>query len=176
MLPSSDASSPEKRDAVLAELDRTILRSEWYRNAAETAELPEPEHVMPYFLRAAALDQPLEPFFLGRALHHLAQRRGFLSNRRQTATPKDEEKKTGVVKEGIGALRDAMQAAAARTLGEYFSRLKPTQQRIRTRYTHRAMFQEEFEKIWTAQSVHHPDLLTVARKKILRRRSFIKDP
>lgn len=176
LLPAFDASSPEKRDAVLAELDKAILRSDWYRNATKAAGLAEPEHVMPYFLRAAALDKPLEPFFLGRALYHLAQRRGFLSNRRQTATPEDEEKDAGVVKEGIGALRDAMQAARARTLGEYFSRLKPTEQRIRTRYTHRAMFEEEFEKIWTAQSAHHPDLLTEARKKILRQAIFYQRP
>src|SRR3546814_4754993 len=36
----------------------------------------------PYPLRARALDERLEPYEIGRALFHLNQRRGFLSNRK----------------------------------------------------------------------------------------------
>jgi CRISPR-associated endonuclease Csn1 len=176
LLPPSDSSSPEERQALLTELDNSILKSVWYRTQSANAKLPEPEHVMPYFLRAAALDMPLEPFFLGRALYHLAQRRGFLSNRRQTATPKDKDKEAGVVKKGIGELREAMQASGARTLGEHFSKLKPTEHRIRTKYTQRGMFQGEFEKIWTAQAAHHPDLLMDPRKKAFHHAVFYQRP
>jgi CRISPR-associated endonuclease Csn1 len=35
----------------------------------------------PYYFRAKAVEEKLTPFQLGRALYHLAQRRGFLSNR-----------------------------------------------------------------------------------------------
>ena len=51
----------------------------------------------PYFLRARALDAPLEPHALGRALYHLAVRRGFQSNRKSDK----EEKELGVVKASI---------------------------------------------------------------------------
>jgi len=47
----------------------------------------QPEKILntlgsPYDLRAKALDDPLEPFELGRVFLHLVQRRGFLSNRK----------------------------------------------------------------------------------------------
>ena len=45
-------------------------------------ERKEVQRLDPYRLRAQALDRPLEPFELGRALFHLDQRRGFRSNRK----------------------------------------------------------------------------------------------
>ncbi|WP_295808878.1 type II CRISPR RNA-guided endonuclease Cas9 [uncultured Victivallis sp.] len=116
------------------------------------AGLPEDEqkraaHVVPYLLRAAALDRPLEPMQLGRALYHLGQRRGYKSNRKQEA--KDSE--AGVVLSQIAELKEAIRNSGARTLGEYFSTLDPEQRRIRTRYTERGMFEEEFRKICAAQ-------------------------
>ena len=114
--------------------------------------LPPPErkraaHVVPYLIRAAALDRPLEPWQLGRALYHLGQRRGYKSNRKQEA--KDSE--AGVVLSQIAELKQAMRESGARTLGEYFASLDPEQSRIRTRYTERGMFEEEFRKICAAQ-------------------------
>ena len=47
----------------------------------------------PYALRTAALDRPMDPNLLGRALFHLNQRRGFKSNRKA-------ERKSGEDKEG----------------------------------------------------------------------------
>jgi len=117
---------------------------------------------MPYILRASALDGPVEPYFIGRALYHLAQRRGFLSNRKQSAKQNDDE---GAVKEGIADLRKAMHETGARTLGEYLSRLDPSAERIRCRWTARDMYEYEFNAIWEAQAAHHPDLLTPAFKE-----------
>lgn len=42
----------------------------------------DPKYLNPYKIRARALDGPLEPFEIGRALQHLLQRRGFRSNRK----------------------------------------------------------------------------------------------
>src|SRR5690606_19298794 len=39
------------------------------------------ENINPYFFRDKASKQKVAPFELGRALYHIAQRRGFLSNR-----------------------------------------------------------------------------------------------
>ena len=112
-----------------------------------------PHPGVPYTLRAKALQEALTPHELGRALYHLAQRRGFLSNR--LAQVKDDED-AGKVKSGIESLRGAMQAAGTRTLGEYFSQVDPHETRIRTRYTDRKMYLAEFDAICVAQSVHQP--------------------
>ena len=45
----------------------------------------------PYELRARALDDRLEPHEIGRALFHLNQRRGFLSNRKAERRARDNE-------------------------------------------------------------------------------------
>jgi len=119
------------------------------------------EHAtLPYFLRARALDEVLEPFELGRALYHLGQRRGFLSNRKFSAKAADQDEK-GKVKEGIQGLREQIASSGCRTLGEYFYRaVDPHQERIRKRYTHRDMYSEEFALIWKKQSEERLELLT----------------
>ena len=116
-------------------------------------------HVAPYALRARALDAKLEPYFLGRALYQLAQRRGFLSNRKEKLK-KGEEDDAGIVKQGIEHLAAEMEKAKARTLGEYFAGIDPETSRIRERYTHREMYMAEFDAIWRKQQKYHPQLLT----------------
>lgn len=116
----------------------------------------------PYLLRAKALDEPLQPFELGRVLFHLGQRRGFLSNRK--ASPKSRQEDKGLETE-LGQLSRAIDAAGARTLGEYLYGLRPDQaersaQRIRNRHTHRQMLEAEFEAIWQKQREFHPGILT----------------
>jgi CRISPR-associated endonuclease Csn1 len=175
LLPPGEASSPEARQNLLTDLDKTILASAWFRR--KLAEKPgkenELEHVWPYLLRATALDEALEPYFLGRVLYHLAQRRGFKSNRKETGGTEEKEDE-GKVKEGISKLRDAMTEAGARTLGEYFSTIRPSAERIRTRYTARSMYESEFDKIWNAQAGHHPAILTPQLRKEIRNAMFFQ--
>ncbi|MCD6416202.1 MAG: type II CRISPR RNA-guided endonuclease Cas9 [Planctomycetes bacterium] len=130
-------------------------------------------HLLPYWLRARALDQKLEPYELGRALYHLAQRRGYLSNRK-AARKKDDKK--GKVEPAINELQAKIQQAGARTLGEYFASLDPREQRIRTRYTARRMYEQEFEQIWAAQSAYRPDVLTDELKADIRGAIFYQRP
>lgn len=125
-----------------------------------------------YALRTEALDERLEPAALGRALYHLAQRRGYKSNRKVT---KDDEEE-GKVAAGISALEEAMQSSGARTLGEYFSGLNPDEQRIRQRWTARAMYENEFDAIWKAQQRHHPDVLTDEFRRQLHHAMFHQRP
>ena len=151
-----------ERQAVLNQLDRQFQKL-----------YPSP-YALPYTLRARALDHKLEPFELGRALYHLGQRRGFLTNRKAALK---EDEKLGLVKSGIVGLLADMQAAKARTLGEHFARnVDPLQKRIRARYTSRGMFIAEWEAIWTAQSVHYPDLLTPALRDRLHHQLFFQRP
>ena len=88
-----------------------------------------------------ALDNRLEDFEFGRILYHLAQRRGFLSNRK---TPLKNEDKS-VVKAGISELKKAIEETHSRTLGEYYSKLNPEEARIRGRWISREMYENEFK-------------------------------
>ena len=96
------------------------------------------EDINPYHFRHICLTQkldlsdPVQRHILGRALYHLNQRRGFLSNRKDNT--KESE---GAVKKGIDTLSEAMQAEGCQYLGEYFYRLYQRGERIRTHYTHR---------------------------------------
>lgn len=106
-------------------------------------------HLIPYLYRKLALDNLLQPDELARAIYHLAQRRGYKSNRKQELKSAD----TGVVKSTISQLKEKIRKAGARTLGEYFCTVDPENQRIRgeNHFTERKMFQEEFHKICLAQ-------------------------
>ncbi len=135
--------------------------------------------VLPWFLRARALDHPLEPYELGRALYHLAQRRGFVSNR---VGGKEDEEERSKVKAGIKGLQAAMDAAGKRTLGEYMASLDPRATPLRNKpeysghYTHRSMFKKEFDLIWEAQRAHHPEVLTENRRAKLYHAVFHQRP
>jgi len=175
LLPDKEITSQEDRQDFVNELDRAILSSSWFSAKVATLAISDPMQVMPYILRAMALDEPLDPFHFGRALFHLAQRRGFETNRKQRAeTSKDKEEEEGAVKSGISELQKAMEASGARTLGEYFFQLDTRKERIRKRWTARAMYKDEFEKIWDAQARFHPSLLTAEKKKEIQRAIFFQ--
>ena len=92
----------------------------------------------PYAYRHRCLHEQLDltsltdRYVLGRTFYHLAQRRGFLSNRKdQTADD------TGKVKAAISQLSQGMQAAGYEYLGDYFHDLYEKGQKIRCHYTAR---------------------------------------
>jgi len=158
LLPGGAIDTPEQRLKFFTELDGELARRCLGRIPGGDPERRRVAHVIPYQLRARALDERLEPHELGRALYHLAQRRGFLSNRR--AAPKKDED-TGEVKKGISELEQKMRETGARTLGEYFSsKVDPEEERIRKRWTSRQMYQDEFDRMWESQARFHPTLLT----------------
>ncbi len=151
MLPEGDLSHGSARNDYFATLDRAIY------DAHDTGDhADELLNHLPYFLRARALDLPLTLHELGRAYYHLAQRRGFLSNRKRG----DDEEETGTVKPAIKELIGEMEKIGARTLGEYLAKSDPVnERRIRDRWTGRKMYEHEFEQIWAAQQTHHPGIL-----------------
>jgi CRISPR-associated endonuclease Csn1 len=173
LLPEGPAAPPEAMQNLLNSLDASIVSSPWFASQLASCEYQQPRQVMPYILRARALDEGLPPQYLGRALYHMAQRRGFKSNRK--APPKKDEK-PGEVRAGINELRDDMKQTGARTLGEHFARLDPFQRRIRQRWTARSMYEEEFDAIWQAQAAHYPQILTAERQKELRAAIFRQRP
>ena len=121
----------------------------------------------PYELRARALDKPLPPEELGRALYHLCKRRGFQSSRKDQG---EDEKESGKIKDAIRKTREMLTEYDCRTYGEYLALQHRQRQPVRARstadgkgyihYPQRAMIAEEFDQIWAAQSVHHPQICT----------------
>lgn len=156
LLPPGDVSTPDAIQAYLRKIDAEL-------SAANQSLIGDDAALLPYQLRAAALDRELKPVELGRALYHLAQRRGFKSNRK-SAPRKNEE--PGQIKQEISALRTEMATAGARTFGEYVAGLNPRATRVRRRHTDRSMFIEEFERILDAQADHHRGLNADFRKRL----------
>ena len=112
-------------------------------------------NVNPYKFRYICLTQKLDlsditqRYILGRALYHLNQRRGFLSNRKEST--KETE---GAVKEGISSLTEDMKVAGCEYLGEYFYQLYQKGERIRNHYTARKEhYLKEFHAICAKQEL-----------------------
>ena len=134
----------------------------------------------PYVLRARALEQRLEPYEIGRALFHLNQRRGFLSNRKAERNQKDSE--DGKIAGGAKALDQAMAEAGADTLGQFLA--GNAEKRVRLNgesqdydfYPQRRHIEWEFSRIWEEQAKHHPALLTDAARAALHRILYFQRP
>jgi CRISPR-associated endonuclease Csn1 len=126
------------------------------QNAGECAAILAA--IDPYESRAKGLDQRLAPHEVGRALFHLGQRRGFLSNRRTDRGARKQENQ-GIAAQ-ISELQRDIDSSGARTLGGFLARLDRSRQRIRGRHTSRAMYEREFDALWTAQQNFHPSLMT----------------
>ncbi len=110
----------------------------------------------PYALRERALDEPLSPYELGRALFHLSHRRGFKSNRKAGNEDESEAKKT---RAEIDALRAQIDGSGARTLGEFMAKRHSKGEPVRARrgqnlYPDRAMYEREFDAIREQQKPH----------------------
>ncbi|MBR0340280.1 MAG: CRISPR-associated protein Csn1, partial [Alistipes sp.] len=113
----------------------------------------------PYADRFKSLTQSLDltkkadRYTLGRALYHLSQRRGFLSNRKDSESGED-----GKVKGNIKRLDEDMKAAGCSYLGEFYYKLFISGKKIRTgdgygyagRITH---YEKEFNAICDKQNI-----------------------
>ncbi len=145
----------------------------WPANLAEALRIGALD---PYQLRRRGLDHALTPYEFGRALLHINQRRGFLSNRKQDRERKAEIK--GMLAE-INVLTGKINSANCRTLGEYLAKqleadpLAP----VRKQHTRRDMFEQEFELLWETQAKYHPQLLTETLKYgVLGRQPSVRNP
>lgn len=130
----------------------------------------------PYYDRYKALTEQLnlsieeDRYLLGRALYHLAQRRGFLSNRKDQGNSDD-----GVVKGAIKQLDEDMDAAGCHYLGEFYYKLFRAGEKIRTgdgygyagRISH---YEKEFNAICDKQN------LSDELRKALHRAIFFQRP
>ncbi len=117
----------------------------------------------PYKLRKKALSGNATIEELGRIFYHLSQRRGFQSNSRSATANEDGAiYKTKEGKIGIPDTQKLIENSNSKTLGGALHDLEKEHgtddQRLRSRYTTRQMYVDEFEKIWDEQSKYHPAL------------------
>ncbi len=115
----------------------------------------EAENKNPYYYRHLCLTERLDlkqernRHILGRAIYHINQRRGFLSNRKE-----DTKESEGEVKKGMDALTASMQERGVDYLGEYFYLLYQGHEKIRNHYTSRLEhYEKELLKICEMQDV-----------------------
>ena len=143
-----------------------------YEEFLQWQRTSEADEKNPYHDRYVCLTTKLDlsrredRYMLGRALYHLNQRRGFLSNRKDSAG--DDE--SGKVKQDISSLTQQMEDAGCKYLGEYFYRCYGNE-KIRCRHTARnEHYLAEFNAICKQQNL--PDSLV----KALHRAIFYQRP
>lgn len=143
------------------------------------------ERLNPYELRAKGLDEALTGPQFARALFHINQRRGFLSNRRTDS--KDSE--SGALKSAISKLRQTLAAEDCRTVGEWLRKRQLADLGVRARfrqtrllredgkpridksydfYVERAMVAAEFDALWATQAKLNPALFTETARSALK--------
>ena len=129
------------------------LRDWWSTN--------EKNNKTPYYFRNLAATKKLDltfdnnRFAIGRAFYHIAQRRGFISNRLEGT--KESE---GVIKKSIAEIS---LEKGNRTLGQFFFEKYKKEEKIRDTYTHREEhYFKEFESICKLQQL--PEELIVKLK------------
>ena len=134
---------------------------EWLKSTPETN---------PYADRDAASRGKVSPETLGRALYHIAQRRGFLSSRKDAMAEEEGDKATGAVKGGISDLSHEISEAECETLGQYFYKCFKDNVPVRRRYTGRKEHYEvEFRKICETQGLS-AELTEMLHKAIFHQR------
>lgn len=108
----------------------------------------------PYYFRYLCLTEKLDltnlknRYIVGRAIYHLNQRRGFLSNRKENTREND-----GKVKQGIETLAQSMKDCETEYLGEYFNLLYQKGEKIRSHYTSRIDCERELLAICKKQGL-----------------------
>lgn len=121
----------------------------------------------PYALRSDGLTRPLLPHELGRAIYHLAKRRGFAGR------GADERKKSDP--DEMAAREDAQRLASEKgglTLGTFLAK----QPKKRGRHHTRDMIKDEFERLWAAQKPHHSILSDSQFQARIRHLVFFQRP
>lgn len=136
----------------------------------------ENEEKNPYYYRHLCLNEALDlsiksnRYLLGRALYHLVQRRGFLSNRLDNS---EESSEDGKVKSSIRGLSKEMEDAGFEYIGDYFYNLYSkfgNKVRIRNRYTDREQhYLKEFYAICAKQDLGEECVKDLARAMYFQR-------
>lgn len=113
-------------------------------NFMEWQRTDDNENKNPYYYRNLCLSEKLDlsdivnRYKVGRAIYHINQRRGFLSNRKEETKSSD-----GVVQDDINSITKSIHEHGVEYLGQYFYLLYQKHEKIRSKYTSRI---EHYEK------------------------------
>ncbi|MEK6748278.1 MAG: type II CRISPR RNA-guided endonuclease Cas9 [Pseudomonadota bacterium] len=165
--------------------DRLLLRKQQMLTAlVKYGFFPEDEkrrqalvNLDPYILRKKGLYERLTSEEFGRALFHINQRRGFLSNRKTDS----KDKESGLLKKSIVDLREKLAKENCQTLGEWLANRHAARLSVRARlhgttqkdkaydfYADRAMVAHEFDALWGKQKSLNPELYTDTARDVLK--------
>lgn len=142
--PTAVLRTPQEIDAYMKSVDAELRRGLPHGTGHRE------QQTLFYRLRHRAATEEVTATQFGRALYHLAQRRGFQSNRRADAKAKQDEDRSEI-KKSIGELQAAIDKHIPALLGSYLASLDPDEQRLRGRWTARSMYTQEFDAMWGRQ-------------------------
>lgn len=167
-----------RRDRLLKRKERmlsALIRLGFFPN--DPAYRKELVLLDPYVLRKKGLRDALSGPEFARALFHINQRRGFLSNRKTDKKDND----SGALKKAIKDLREKLEQEDCETLGEWLANRHKQGLSVRARlrgktqkdkaydfYADRAMIEHEFDALWAKQSSFNPVLFTDAARNELK--------
>jgi CRISPR-associated endonuclease Csn1 len=171
--------------------DRVLKRQTWFiRHLIQFGLMPEDDGerlalsaLDPYLLRKKGLYEPLTTYELGRALYHLAKRRGFQSSRKTKGT--EAENETGKVNTAVARLQRVLKEDECQTVGEWFAKRRERGEPVRVRqnadgeypfYPQRALVAEEFDLLWHKQAPYHPRQCTDEAYRELRYTLLLQRP
>lgn len=131
----------------------------------------------PYMLRKKGLYEALTGAEFARALFHINQRRGFLSNRKTDKT----DNESGTLKRAIKELREKLQQENCQTLGEWLANRHEKGKSVRARlrgktqkdkaydfYADRSMVEHEFDTLWEKQAQFNKTLFNETARNALK--------
>lgn len=122
----------------------------------------------PYELRLKGLTEKLELFELGRALQHLAQRRGFKSNRKnQSKDNKEEAKQQKEQDKTNRSFPQDFADSGHKYLVQYLSELSGKGLNVRRNLILRKHIEDELTELWDTQTKFHPQLLKLCRETVV---------
>lgn len=164
--------------------DRVLKRRQRFMRAliqhglmpADEMQRKQLQTLDPYELRGRGLHGPLTLYEFGRALYHLARKRGFRSSRKERRSG-DAAKEGGKFNTAIDGLKRRMVDADCETVGEYLAKQHAVRAPVRARrssdgtyvlYLQRAMVEGEFDTLWERQQEHHPQALSALAREELR--------
>jgi CRISPR-associated endonuclease Csn1 len=158
----------QRRTVLLNALTRYGLMPEDPQLRGDVAKLD------PYVLRAHALHCQLAPFELGRVLFHLNQSRGFKSNRKVDRNTND----LGPVQKATKDTVEKLKSEGHQTYGSWLAARHAAGDTVRVRlagsgktaaypfYPTRALIEQEFATIWTAQAAWNVALTEEMRQAL----------
>src|SRR5690606_31796903 len=131
-----------------------------------------PDFSSPYQLRRLLVTEKLDlsitenRYKIGRALYHIAQRRGFKSSRKQGANEKTAVYKGGPETKTIGRNEYEDLIIKNSSLGAAFAHLEDNGIRVRNRYTLRSDYLAEVQKILDFQNIDNENFKEKVEKDI----------